>query len=68
MKKLLTIGMATYDDYDGVFFTIQSLRMYHEMCNTDNVEYIVLDNNPNSASGQATKNFVTGGLKFGCFK
>lgn len=62
MKKLLTIGMATYDDYDGVFFTIQSLRMYHEMCNTDNVEYIVLDNNPNSASGQATKNFVTGGL------
>lgn len=54
--------MATYDDYDGVFFTIQSLRMYHEMCNTDNIEYIILDNNPNSANGQATKSFVTGGL------
>lgn len=62
MKKLLTIGMSTYDDYDGVFFTIQSLRMYHEMCNTENVEYIVLDNNPNSPSGQATKNFITHGV------
>jgi hypothetical protein len=28
-NKLLTIGMATYDDYDGVYFTLQSLRMYH---------------------------------------
>jgi hypothetical protein len=62
MNKLLTIGMATYDDYDGVYFTIQSLRMYHEMCNTKNVEYIVLDNNPDSESGKTTKNFVNNGL------
>lgn len=59
MKKLLTIGMATYDDYDGVFFTIQSLRMYHEMCNSENVEYIVLDNNPKGPHGEATKRFIT---------
>ena len=25
----LTIGMATYDDFDGVYFTIQSLRLHH---------------------------------------
>ncbi len=28
-NKLLTIGMSTYDDFDGVYFTLQSLRMYH---------------------------------------
>jgi Uncharacterised nucleotidyltransferase len=26
---LLTIGMATFDDYDGVFFSIQAIRMFH---------------------------------------
>lgn len=62
MKKILTIGMATYDDYDGVFFTIQSLRMHHEICNSDAVEYIVLDTNPNSPHGQEVKKFVTTGL------
>ena len=25
----LTIGMATYDDYDGVYFTVQALRLFH---------------------------------------
>lgn len=58
MNKLLTIGMATYDDYDGVFFTIESLRMYHDICDSDDVEYVVLDNNPNSEHGIATKRFV----------
>lgn len=58
MNKLLTIGMATYDDYDGVFFTIQSLRMYHELCDSDEVEYIVLDTNPKGAHGQSVKGFV----------
>jgi hypothetical protein len=23
----LTIGMATYDDFDGVYFTLQALRL-----------------------------------------
>lgn len=53
MNKL-TIGMCTYDDFDGVFFTIQSLRMYHP-----NVfDIIVIDNNPGSAHGHETKTFV----------
>ena len=25
----LTIGMATFDDFDGLYFTIQSLRLHH---------------------------------------
>jgi hypothetical protein len=57
MNKLLTIGMATYDDFDGVFFSVQSLRMHHKICNTDDVEFIILDNNPSSSHGQACKNF-----------
>lgn len=37
----LTIGMATYDDFDGVYFTIQALRLYHDL---DNTEILVVDN------------------------
>ena len=62
MDKLLTIGMATYDDYDGVFFSIQSLRMFHPLCNSDSVEFIVLDGNPNGEHGKTCKNFVETGV------
>ena len=55
--KLLTIGTAVYDDYDGVFFTLQSLRMHHETCRTKDVEFVVIDNNPDSPSGKATEAF-----------
>lgn len=51
----LSIGMSTYDDFDGVYFTIQSLRMYHNLIDT---EIIVLDNNPHSEHGKQTKDFV----------
>lgn len=44
-KRKLTIGMATYDDFDGAYFTLQSLRMHHPET-ADDVEYIVVDNNP----------------------
>lgn len=62
-SKLLTIGMSTYDDYDGVYFTIQSLRMYHELCDTNNIEIIVLDNNPDSLHGKEIQKFVSGWTK-----
>lgn len=60
MNRLLTIGMSTYDDYHGVYFSIQALRMYHDIFKTDDVEILVIDNNPESPHGQATKNFVSG--------
>lgn len=50
--------MATYDDFDGVFFSIQSLRMFHPICNTDRVEFIVLDCNPDGEHGKCCKSFV----------
>ena len=37
----LTIGMATYDDFDGVYFTVQALRLYHDLADT---ELLVIDN------------------------
>lgn len=50
MEKKLTIGMATYDDFDGVFFSVQALRMYHP--ETEGAEIIVLDNNPEGAKAR----------------
>ncbi len=59
----LTIGMATFDDFDGVYFTIQSLRMHQELMPQD--EIIVVDNNPTTAQGLAVKNFCQSiGVKY----
>jgi len=51
----LTIGMATYDDYDGVYFSIVSLVLYHQEF-LDQLEILVIDNNPDSSHGKAVKN------------
>ncbi|NBO99212.1 MAG: glycosyltransferase family 2 protein [Proteobacteria bacterium] len=66
MEKLLTIGMATYDDYDGVFFTTQSLRMHHSICNSPDVEFVILDNNPSSEYGQEVQRYVNNALGNKC--
>jgi hypothetical protein len=60
MSKLLTIGMATYDDYHGVYFSLQALRMYHSICSTQDVEFLVVDNNPEGAHGKAVQNGIKG--------
>ena len=54
----LTIGMATYDDYDGVFFTIQAIRMYHPEV-VDDVEFLVVDNHPDGPCGAPLKALET---------
>lgn len=58
MSKLLTIGMATYDDFDGVYFTVQSLLMYHDILKNIDYEIIVIDNNPNGKHGSAVKGMM----------
>ena len=65
MEKILTVGMATYDDYDGLFFTFQALRMYHlfDLERNNQVEYVVVDNNPTSAHGKENKRFVENWIK-----
>ncbi len=54
-KKVLSIGMATYDDYDGVYFTVQAIRLYHPEI-TEQTEILVIDNNPEGPAAQALKN------------
>ncbi len=51
-KPFLTIGMATFDDYHGVYFSIQALRMYHPEI-MDEVEILIIDNNPKGPHGKA---------------
>lgn len=51
----LTIGMATYDDYDGVYFSVQAIRLYHPEV-TDETEILVIDNHPNGPCSEALKN------------
>lgn len=55
MSLKLTIGMAVYDDHDGVFFTVMSLRKYQDLTDT---EIIVVDNNPESVQGREVRNFI----------
>lgn len=52
----LTISMATHSDYDGVFFSIQSLRIYQEL--PPDTEFLILDNNPDSDHGSQIKHFA----------
>ena len=52
--KFLTIGMATHDDYDGVYFSIQAIRLYHSEILSD-VEFLVIDNNPAGPCANALK-------------
>lgn len=51
---MFTVGMATYDDYDGVFFTIQALRLYHPLV----TEVVIVDNNPESEHGRLVQKFI----------
>ena len=39
----LCVGMATCDDFDGVWFTIQAIRMYQSDVLAD-LSFVVIDN------------------------
>lgn len=58
-KRLLTVGMATFDDFDGVYFSVQSLRLHHGEV-LDEIEIVVVDNNPRGPHGQAVAEFLKG--------
>jgi Coenzyme PQQ synthesis protein D (PqqD) len=44
--------MATYDDFDGVWFTIQSIGLYQAEVLAD-VSFLVIDNHPEGSAGPA---------------
>lgn len=56
-RPLLTIGMATYDDFDGCWATIQSLRLHQSM---HDVEIVVIDNHPTGHHAEHVKKLVKG--------
>jgi len=56
-RPKLTIGMPHYDDWSGVWATIQSIRIHHRDV-VPECEIIVVDNNPSSPEGKRTKRFV----------
>lgn len=65
MGTALTIGMATYDDFNGVYFTVQCLRELddaREKCGFSKLlsqcELVVVDNNPSSPQAARTKRFL----------
>ena len=53
---MLTIAMATYRDFSGVYFTIQGLKLYHPK-----VEILVLDNAPTSCDQTKGITLAAGG-------
>ncbi len=53
----LTIGMATYDDFDGVYFTLQSLRLYQDL---EDTELLVVDNYGCDHTQRLMENWVKG--------
>ncbi len=48
----LTIGMAHHSDFDGVYFTIQCIRMFHPET-VHRLELVVVDNSPGGEAGKA---------------
>jgi glycosyltransferase involved in cell wall biosynthesis len=46
--------MATYDDYDGVYFSLQALRMYHPEI-VEEAEFVVVDNHPDGPCAEQLK-------------
>ena len=57
MEPILTIGMATYDDYDGTYFTVNSIVLHHPEI-LDKIEIIVVDNNPDGKHGKEVERFI----------
>ena len=49
MNKI-TIGTCVYDDYDGVYFTIQAIRLNNPDL-LDRIEFVIINNNPKSSQG-----------------
>ena len=54
-RPKLTIGLPVFDDHQGMLFTIQSLRLHHDLAGC---EILVVDNNPAGPDGKDNKGLV----------
>ncbi len=53
-RARLAVGMSTYDDFDGAWFTLASILLYHPEV-ADELSLIVVDNNPGGSASEALK-------------
>jgi hypothetical protein len=53
----LTIGMSHYADFDGVYFTIQAIRLYNPEL-LPRIEFVVVDNSPAHPDGQMVRGYL----------
>ena len=52
----LTVGMATYDDFHGTYFTIQDLLIHHQ---NEIDEIVVVDNSPETQHGEMVRGLMS---------
>jgi len=53
----LTIGTCVHDDFEGLYFTLQSIRLHHKDI-LDRLEFVVINNNPKSPEGQEIRKLM----------
>jgi len=51
-RARLTVGMATYDDFDGVFFTVEAIQLFHPEV-LGGLEIVLVDNHPEGPAADA---------------
>lgn len=55
--RRLCIAMSVYDDFDGAYFTMQSIRLHHREI-ADRISILILDNHPEGLQSAALRNAV----------
>lgn len=60
--RKLTIGIYVYDDYDGVRYLIDSIRINNPEI-LSNIEFVIIDNCPDTTNSNALMEFLTTSVK-----
>jgi len=56
--RRLCVAMSVYDDFDGAYFTVQALRLYHPEV-ADQLSVLIIDNHPEGIQSQALSEFAS---------
>lgn len=64
MARILTIGMAVHSDIRGVWMVIEHVREYYKEL-VDDVEFLVVDNDPHSEQGKQVREYIENKFKRG---
>jgi hypothetical protein len=52
--RRLCVGMATFDDFDGAWFTIEAIRMFHPEI-AGQISFVIVDNHPEGTAAASLK-------------